>query len=94
PRRNDNIVFGPADGSPQWRREWISKRISRILTQIGLVWASCHTFRHTYISHQVMAGVPIITIKDLVGHASIETTLKYAHLAQDHKSQMQSKRPY
>ncbi len=60
------------------------------LLKIGFDWATCHTFRHTYISHQVMAGVPISMVKEL----SITTTLSYAHLAQAHKSELQFKRPY
>ena len=41
-----------------------------------------------------MAGVPLITVQKLVGHADFNTTLKYAHLAPDHTEEMIKKRPF
>jgi integrase len=32
-----------------------------------------------------MAGVPLPTLKDLMGHRDIKTTMRYAHLAHDHR---------
>jgi integrase len=43
-----------------------------------------HTLRHTFISHLVMAGVDLPTVQKLAGHASISTTMRYAHLFQPH----------
>ncbi len=45
---------------------------------------SLHSLRHTYISHLVMAGVPLRTVQILAGHAHFSTTEKYAHLAPGH----------
>ncbi len=42
---------------------------------------------HTYGSHLVMVGVDLPTVKELLGHKSIEMTLRYSHLSQDHKRQ-------
>ena len=39
-----------------------------------------HTFRHTKASHLVETNVPIIYIRDFLGHASIETTMNYAKI--------------
>jgi len=93
PKRKDNLLFGPVNG-PQWSSWWVSRKISKILNKIGYTWASSHTFRHTYISHLVMKGVPLTTVKEIVGHSSFTTTLKYTHLSTSHKEQMASKRPY
>jgi len=45
-----------------------------------------HTLRHTFASHLVMQGVDLPTVKKLMGHSDITTTMIYAHLAQDHLS--------
>lgn len=45
---------------------------------------SLHSLRHTYISHLVMAGIPLRTVQVLAGHAHFTTTEKYAHLAPNH----------
>lgn len=43
-----------------------------------------HCLRHTYISHLVMAGVPLRTVQVLAGHSTIAVTERYAHLTPGH----------
>jgi site-specific recombinase XerD len=43
-----------------------------------------HSLRHTFASHLVMKGVDLPTVKKLMGHADIDTTMIYSHLADDH----------
>ncbi|MBL8633364.1 MAG: site-specific integrase [Myxococcales bacterium] len=42
-----------------------------------------HILRHSFASHYVMAGGNILALQKILGHASIEMTLVYAHLAPD-----------
>lgn len=41
-----------------------------------------HTLRHTYATHLLEEGVNIVTLKELLGHAEIKTTMIYLHVAQ------------
>ena len=43
-----------------------------------------HTLRHTFASHLVMGGVDLPTVKKLLGHTNIDTTMIYSHLADEH----------
>jgi integrase len=45
----------------------------------------CHTLRHTYIARLTMGGVDLRTVQDLAGHKTITMTMRYAHLAPEHK---------
>jgi site-specific recombinase XerD len=43
-----------------------------------------HCNRHTFASRLVMAGVDIRTVAYLMGHSTIQMTMRYAHLAPEH----------
>jgi integrase len=44
-----------------------------------------HDLRHTFASRLVMAGVDIRTVQELMGHRTIQVTMRYAHLAPQHQ---------
>ena len=43
---------------------------------------SVHSLRHAYATHLIEDGLNIVTVKELLGHAKIETTMVYLHVAQ------------
>jgi len=47
---------------------------------------TAHTFRHTYATHLIEYGVDLVTIKNVLGHKNIQTTMLYLHVAQPKSS--------
>lgn len=76
----------PKDGEyvlPRITAPSLSRAFVRDASRAGID-GGIHTLRHTYISHMVMAGVPLRTIQVLAGHSTIAVTERYAHLAPGH----------
>ncbi len=77
-------VFLAPDGS-ELTLDKIKRPFWRALKHAGLRHIRFHDLRHTYASHLVSGGAPIQVVKELLGHADIKMTLRYAHLAPDTK---------
>jgi site-specific recombinase XerD len=74
-------VFPNADGEAMsGPRGWFEEAVTRA----KLADYTWHCNRHTFISRLVMAGVDIRTVAELAGHATIQMTMRYAHLAPSH----------
>jgi site-specific recombinase XerD len=53
----------------------------RSCRKAGLRMIQWHSLRHTFASHLVMRGVPLKAVQELLGHSTIQMTMRYAHLA-------------
>ncbi len=58
-----------------------SKALVHACKKAGIRQIGWHVLRHTFASHLAMQGASMKVIQDLLGHASIVMTMRYAHLA-------------
>jgi integrase len=73
-------VFCDSQGRP-FTQGVMASQLERVCRLAGLRVIGWHVLRHSFASHLVMRGVAIRAVQDLLGHASIVITQRYAHLA-------------
>ena len=76
-----DLVFRQASG-----RSWGASEQRRPLLQASeaarIEGANFHALRHTWASHRVMAGAPLVVVAQVLGHADTRMVDKhYGHLA-------------
>lgn len=78
----DGLVFPSKDNLPfnNIKRSW-----SAVLKKANITGFRWHDLRHHFASKLVMAGIDLNTVRELLGHSDIKMTLRYAHLAPEHK---------
>jgi len=83
--RQDKVsdyVFCNSNGEPY---KSVKNSFRTALRGSGIANARFHDLRHTFGSGHIMAGTDIVTLKELMGHKSIEMTLRYSHPTPEHK---------
>ncbi len=82
------LFNGNTPGTPfsvrgmQWA---LREAVKKCKLQKGI---TLHTLRHSYAAHLLEFGMDIVTIKELLGHERIETTLVYLHVAKPNRSNL------
>ena len=59
---------------------WYRDRWDKLRNILKLDDAPWHTLRHTTASRLVQKGVQLVVVKEIMGHKSIQTTMRYSHL--------------
>ena len=80
---DSGLVFRSRTGE---RLDNVNKAWKGIQKLAGLADFRFHDMRHHFASRLVMAGVDLNTVRELLGHADLKMTLRYAHLAPEHKA--------
>ena len=65
----------------------IQKKMERYAKAAGIT-ASCHSLRHTFASNLLEQGAEIVSIRELLGHASITSSERYAKVSNQHVKQV------
>lgn len=82
-KQPSGLLFPGRNGK---RLDNISNGWERLRKDAQMVNFRWHDLRHTFASKLVMAGVDLNTVRELLGHAGLDMTLRYAHLAPEHKA--------
>lgn len=70
---------GPRCGYYRLERPW-----RRAMKKAGIRDFKWHDLRHTCASYLAMAGVDLRTIGEILGHRTIQMTMRYSHLSREH----------
>ena len=78
-----NWLFNGKVRGQQFSRAGIRHAFRSVMQKCGIKKQACiHTLRHSYATHLLEMGLDILSVKNQLGHAKIDTTMMYLHIAQ------------
>jgi len=87
--RNPRLIFpapgrsgqGAATADHAVSETTVHGALRRTLSRLGIRKQVCvHTFRHSYATHMIEAGVPVRHVQECLGHESLASTMIYLHI--------------
>lgn len=83
--RSPWVYPSPKNPLKPWNAQsFVNHVFTPALKKLGIQGACWHTLRHTAASRRIMAGVDLVSVKEILGHRDIQTTLRYSHLSPGH----------
>jgi len=84
--RPEEYLFNGKVKGKKYTNRSIQTILTKALIKVGLTGKhyTIHTFRHSFATHLLNNGTDLMTIKELLGHSSIQQTMKYLHLSDRH----------
>ena len=76
-----DLVFPADDGTLSIHQDHVDRPLKGALKLAGLRNIRFHDLRHAFASQHVSAGRSIKEVQELLGHETIQMTMRYAHLA-------------
>ncbi len=80
-RKDEHPALFLSERKQRMSERAMQERLAHWCRVAGVPHTNLHRLRHTYATRLINAGIDILQLKELMGHASIATTLQYAKLA-------------
>ena len=75
----EHPVFASRNGTPIDQHNIAQRKLKPILKELGIPWASWHSFRHTLASLADQAGLTVTERQRILGQAADRMTMHYSH---------------
>jgi integrase len=92
---SEYVFIKPVNGNEQKGREHLrlvnepignfKKAFSNAVKWANIKDFTFHDLRHTFASHMIMSGATLKEVQEILGHKTMQMTMRYAHLSKEHK---------
>jgi len=86
----NEFVFLSSERKPYTRQDSLNRAFQRALQIAGIQGLRFHDLRHTCATRMIENGANIVAVKEILGHSSLDMTMRYAHPEKSLKNALQS----
>ena len=79
------VFFADEDDMPEPPSNHFASQFKKAATRAGLRGITLYSLRHIAASYLAMRGVDLNTVREILGHTGISTTLRYTHSNDQHR---------
>lgn len=80
---DDSPVFESLSPRHKVYNSEIRKALVKLCEASGVEYRKFHTFRHTFITKLLQRGEPLVVVRELAGHSTIEQTVAYVEVEKE-----------